>query len=146
MRIYLDADKAIEGLAKKLASLETGAKAAVMDMLIEGSDVMIDGLQRGVAEYGHAPPGKSGRATGGLAESIQRKGSPKATEDGGEVIITFAGTDEHGERYGEIAAVLNYGSSSIPADHWIDNTVELVKPLAEQAMAQALDRHLKGAE
>ena len=73
MRIYLDADKAIEGLAKKLASLETGAKAAVMDMLIEGSDVMIDGLQRGVAEYGHAPPGKSGRATGGLAGSIQRR-------------------------------------------------------------------------
>ena len=144
MRLYLDAEKAVEGLAKKLARLETGAKAAIKDMLIAGSDVMIDGLKRGAAEYGHGPPGKSGRATGGMIESIRRKSAPKVTEDGGEVIVTFVGTDEHGERYGEIAAILNYGSSTIPADHWIDNTVEMVKPLAEQAEAQALDRHLKG--
>lgn len=103
---------------------------------------MIDGLKRGVAEYGHDAPGESGRATGGLKESIGLKGKIKTTDDGGEAIITFNGTDARGQRYGAIAAYLNYGTSSIPADHWIDNTVELVKPLAQDAMEQALDRHL----
>lgn len=140
MKIYLDAN-GIEGLAKKLASLAY-PRAAVADMLKAGSDYMIDGLKRGVTEYGHDAPGKSGRATGGLKESIGLKGKIKATNDGGEAIITFNGTDARGQRYGEIAASLNYGTSSIPADHWIDNTVELIKPLAQDVMKQALDRHL----
>lgn len=143
MKLYLDASEAIDGLAAKLARLGAGAQAAVMDMLIEGSDVLIDGLKRGVVEYGHDAPGESGRATGGLKESIQRK-EPELTSDGGEVIVTFKGTNDSGERYGAIAAYLNYGTSSIRGDHWIDNTYELVKPLAENAMAQALNRHLKG--
>lgn len=144
MRLYLDASEAIDGLAAKLARLGANAQAAVKDMLIEGSDVLIDGLQRGVVEYGHDAPGESGRATGGLKESIQRKSAPKLTSDGGEVIVTFKGTNDSGERYGAIAAYLNYGTSSIRGDHWIDNTYEMVKPLAENAMAQALNRHLKG--
>lgn len=142
MKIYLDAN-GIEGLAGKLASLGDRAQAAVEDMLEAGSSFMIDGLKRGVTEYGHDAPGKSGRATGGLKESIGLKGGKiKATNEGGEAIITFKGTDARGQRFGEIAASLNYGTSSIPADHWIDNTVELIKPLAQDAMAQALDRHL----
>lgn len=148
MKIYLDAN-GIEGLAGKLASLGDRAQAAVADMLKVGSDFMIDGLKRGVTEYGHDAPGKSGRATGGLKESIGLKGGKiKATNDGGEAIITFNGTDARGQRYGAIAAYLNYGTSNsdgtskITADHWIDNTVEMIKPLAQDAMKQALDRHL----
>lgn len=136
MRIYLNGD-GIDGLAAKLARLGDRAKEAVSDMLITGSDIMIDGLKRGCAEYGHVK-------TGGLQNSIQRKGKPKVSDDGGEVVVTFKGTNEHGTRYGEIMAYLNYGTSTIPADHWVDNTVEEVLPIATQAMSDVLDRHLNG--
>ena len=135
--------KGIDDLAVKLAKLGDMAQTAVTDMLEAGSSFMIDGLKRAVTEYGHDAPGKSGRATGGLKESIGLKGKIKATNDGGEAIITFNGTDARGQRYGEIAASLNYGTSSIPADHWIDNTVELIKPLAEDVMEQKLNSYLK---
>lgn len=143
MKIYVDA-KGIDNLAVKLAKLGDRAQAAVTDMLEAGSSFMIDGLKRGVTEYGHDVPGISGRATGGLKESIGLKGGKiKATSDGGEAIITFNGTDARGQRYGEIAASLNYGTSSITADHWIDNTVELIKPLAQDVMEQKLNQYLK---
>ncbi len=144
MKIYVDAN-GIDSLAGKLTSLGNQAQAAVADMLKAGSDVMIDGLKRGVASYGHDAPGESGRATGALKESIglNSKGI-QATKDGGQAVITFNGENSRGERYGAIAAYLNYGTSSIPADHWIDYTVDLIKPLAEQAMEQELNRHLTG--
>ncbi len=134
MRIYINGD-GIEGLARKLASLGDKARGAINDMLMQGSDYMIDALQQACTSYGHD-------RTGGLRESIQRKSAPKVTEDGGEVIITFKGANEYGTRYGEIMAYLNYGTSHIRGDHWVDNTVDLAKPLAEQIMSDVLDKHL----
>lgn len=144
-KISLDCS-GIENLARKLGSLGDRAPRAVEAMLIKGADLMTDGLRRGCAEYGHDKPGTSGRATGGLKESIGVKsGSLRAERDGGSVIITFNGTDEHGTRYGEIAYYLNYGTGGehgITADHWIDNTIDLVRPLCTEAMNQVLKQYL----
>ncbi|MBR4458276.1 MAG: hypothetical protein IKS31_04895 [Clostridia bacterium] len=147
MRIHLNGDH-IDNLARKLASLGERAGEAVSDMLINGSDYLIDALKRGCAEYGHDSPGNSGRATGGLIKSIQRKSEPKLNNDGGEVVITFKGSKKSGKsgkksvRYGEIMAYLNYGTSSIPADHWVDNTLELAMPIAKEIMNDTLNKHL----
>lgn len=134
MNIHLNGE-GIDGLASKLAALGQKAASAVNDMLINGSDVLIDGLKSGCDEYGH-------NRTGGLRNSINRKAAPKVTEDGGEVVVTFVGADEHGTRYGEIAAYLNHGTSKISADHWVDNTVERVMPAAKRAMSDTLNAHL----
>jgi len=99
-RISVDCS-GIEHLARKLGSLGDRAQSAVTEMLTRGSDMMIDGLRRGCVEYGHDTPGKSGRATGGMKDSIGVKdGSLEAHPDGGSVVITFNGTDERGTRYG----------------------------------------------
>ena len=133
-KIYLDC-KGIDDLAHKLGSLGDKARGAVTEMLTVGSDLMIDGLQRACDEYGHV-------RTGGLRKSIQRKGNVVAFDDGGFVIVTFKGKNKSGTRYGEIAYYLNYGTHGNAGDNWIDNSVELLKPICEDAMEQVLNRHL----
>lgn len=136
MKIYLNGD-AISNLAQKLAQLQQRAKPAINEMLMNGSDFLIEALKRGCESYGHVN-------TGGLRESIDRKSPPKVTDDGGEVIVTFKGTNEHGVRYGEIMAYLNYGTAGgkIQADHWVDNTVAEAMPIATQIMNDTLNKYL----
>lgn len=134
-RIRLDCT-GIENLARKLGSLGDAAAGAVQEMLEKGASMMVDGLQRGVQEYGHVRDGDLQKSIGIKDNSL------KADPDGGSVVITFKGTDERGERYGAIAYYLNYGTSSIQADHWIDNTVELMRPLCNEAMEQVLNKHI----
>lgn len=134
MKIYINSDR-IDNLALKLARLQQRAKPAINEMLMNGSDFLIEALKRGCDSYGHVK-------TGGLRESIDRKSPPEVTDDGGEVIVTFKGTNEHGVRYGAIMAYLNYGTSSIPADHWVDNTVAESMPIVTQIMNDTLNKHL----
>lgn len=142
LKLYANTDS-IENLLEILKQLGDGIDEAIRETLIVGSDFMIDGLKRGAEEYGHGEGGKSGRSTGGMVESIQRKEEPKMNDWGGEVTVTFKGADKHGERYGAIAAYLNYGTTSISADHWVDNTMELISPLVTDVMKQNLERKLK---
>lgn len=127
----------IQNLARKLARLQERAKPAVNEMLIAGSDYIIAALKDAVTAYGH-------NRTGGLEGSIQRKGPPRITSTGGEVTITFVGTNEHGVRYGAIMAYLNYGTAGgrIQADHWVDNTMAEASPVARQIMEDILNRYL----
>lgn len=135
MHVRLDVT-GIDGLAKKLVSLGENAKGAVYDMLIAGSDIVIDELKKSATDMRHTPK------TGDMIGSIQRKAEPSVHDNGGSVTVTMEGSNKFGTRYAEIGAYLNYGTSKITGDHWFDNGADNALPKAEKAMKNVLDGYL----
>jgi hypothetical protein len=142
VRLYVD-DGAINGLVNKLSRLGAEAGQTAVEMAEAAGNYAVEALKMATHDYGH-------HRTGGLEGSIGLKGKPQMTANGASVVVTFKGTNEHGERYGAIAAYLNYGTGNKGADggikpsHWVDNTREDIKGAVVEIAEKVLDSKLKG--
>jgi len=89
-----DYSKFLQGAEKAVADIEKASKAAANA-----------GAQAAAGNISAAAPVR----TGGLKNSISVKAAREGKYYDYYAQVTFNGTDEHGERYGEIAAVNEYG-------------------------------------
>ena len=105
------------------------------EMLGEAGKVVVQAWQDAIEAAGHAPPGKSGRATGDLIRSV-RASKPKKNGEAYTSTIYPHGRDRKKQRLAEIAFVLHYGTSRIPGDHFVDDAEERAGDAAERAMQE----------
>lgn len=83
------------------------------------------------------------RDTGAMIESI---GYPDPVQNIGGALardVYPVGKDSKGVRNAEKAFILNYGSSTIPATHWIDDADEASGPVVQERLEAIWERHLR---
>lgn len=85
----------------------------IADMLIAEGEVIAKEQRKAAAEMLQGP-----YYEGGVANAVT-PGKPKITYDGGELEISFKGT-QHGNRLAEIAFVNHYGAHGNPGRPFID--------------------------
>ena len=109
------------------------------EMLGEAGKVVVDAWKQAITEAGHAPPGKSRRATGDLLNSIRAS----AVKKNGDAYITSIyphGRDRKRQRMADIAFVLHYGTSKIKGDHFVDDAEAKADEAAQAVMEQVWNR------
>lgn len=79
------------------------------------------------------------RDTGDMIKSIGYSRSVKSVGDWKQVDIFPQGSDRKGVRNAEKAFVLHYGTSKIPATHWVDDADALSEQYALPLMQAAWD-------
>ena len=95
------------------------------------------------AETHSASEGKDAlRDTGDMIDAI---GATKPKKDDGARVVDVypQGKDRNGVRNAEKAFVLNYGSSSIGATHWVEDAEDKAEPLAHDAAEAKYDEILR---
>ena len=109
------------------------------EMLGEAGKVVVDAWKQAITEAGHAPPGKSRRATGDLLNSI-RASAVKKSGDAYTTSIYPHGRDRRRQRMADIAFVLHYGTSKIKGDHFVDDAEAKADEAAQAVMEQVWNR------
>lgn len=109
------------------------------EMLGEAGKVVVDAWKQAITEVGHAPPGKSRRATGDLLNSI-RASAVKKNGDAYTTSIYPHGRDRKRQRMADIAFVLHYGTSKIKGDHFVDDAEAKADEAAQAVMEQVWNR------
>ena len=110
------------------------------EMLGEAGKVVVDAWKEAITEAGHAPPGKSGRATGDLLKSV-RASAIKKNGDAYTSTIYPHGRDRKRQSMAEIAFVLHYGTSKIPGDHFVDSAEEKAEEAVQAAMEKVWNQN-----
>lgn len=108
-------------------------------MLEAAAGVVEGSWKQAITEAGHAPPGKSGRATGALLGSI-RATAMKKKDDAYTREIYPQGKDRHGERLAEVAFVLHYGNSRMKGDHFVDTAEAKAEGAVQAVMEEVWNR------
>ena len=108
-------------------------------MLSDASKIVIQAWKDAITEAGHAPPGKSKRGTGAMIDGVKAT-AIKKNGDAYTCSVYPHGKDKKGVSNAEKAFVLNYGTSKIRGDHFVQNAEEKSAALAEAAMQRAWER------
>ncbi len=109
------------------------------EMLGVAGELAVKAWQTAISEAGHAPPGKSGRATGDLMKSIRAS----AVKRNGEAYVSSIyphGRDRKRQGMADIAFSLHYGTSKIQGDHFVDRAEELIEETVWDEMQAVWDR------
>ena len=109
------------------------------EMLGEAGKVVVDAWKQAITDAGHAPPGKSRRATGDLLNSV-RASAVKKNGDAYTTSIYPHGRDRKRQRMADIAFVLHYGTSKIKGDHFVDDAEAKADEAAQAVMEQVWNR------
>ncbi len=83
------------------------------------------------------------RDTGDMIESIDYARKPKNVGGIKSVDIYPQGKNRHGIRNAEVAFVQHYGTSKLPATHWVDDADDASGPKVQAAMEKIYDEELK---
>ena len=86
------------------------------------------------------------RVSGDLIESIDYARKPKTAGDIRTIDIYPQGKDRKGVRNAEKAFILNYGTKTRTASHWVDDADKASGEPVMQAITAIWDEHLKGLE
>ena len=108
-------------------------------MLREAGEVVVDAWKEAITEAGHAPPGKSGRATGDLLASVKATGVKKKG-DGYTSEVYPQGKGRGRQRMAEVAFVLHYGTSKMKGDHFVDQAEAKAEEAVQAVMEQIWNR------
>lgn len=109
------------------------------EMLGAAGKVVVKAWQDAITDAGHAPPGKSGRATGEMLRSV-RAGAVKRDGEAYVSSIYPHGKNKRGIRNAEVAFVLHYGTSKRPGDHFVDDAEQRAEEAALMAMEEVWNR------
>jgi hypothetical protein len=106
-------------------------------MLMAGAEEVKIAWKASAEAHGH-------RDYGDMIASIN---FPRKVSNAGEILsidIYPQGKDRKGVRNAEKAFILHYGSSRIPASHWVDVADAMAGPRVQKVMEEIWDEHLKG--
>lgn len=106
-------------------------------MLLAGAEEVRKAWQISAEKHNH-------KDTGDLIKSIGYAKKPKTARDVRTIDIYPQGKDRKGVRNAEKAFVLHYGTSSIPASHWVDDADDMSEGPVTEAYERIWDEHLKG--
>lgn len=84
------------------------------------------------------------RDTGAMIDSIGYPRQPKTVAGIKEIDIYPQGKDRKGVRNAEKGFLLNYGTSRIPATHWVDDADEMSSEPVQKVMEQEFEKLLEG--
>ncbi len=84
------------------------------------------------------------RDTDDMINSVGYPRKPKTAGDIRQIDIYPQGTDRKGVRNAEKAFIQHYGTSRIPATHFVDVADEMSGPRVQEAFERIWDNHLKG--
>lgn len=121
-----------EGLADieaELLAMGSAAQALTKAMVAAGGEVLRGAME--TAARAHV-------RTGAMAASTAVS-KIKADKSGASAEVTFEGTDARGVRNAEKAFYLNYGTSRIKADRFVDNAASQAAETVDAAMRAAFD-------
>lgn len=127
----------IDDLIEEITRLGDAGKEVGDEMLLAGAEEVKRAWEISVGRHGH-------RDTGDMIKSI---GFPRKPKDVGgirSIDIYPQRKDRKGVRNAEKAFILHYGSSSIPASHWVDDADEEAGPRVQDAMEKVYDKFLNG--
>lgn len=117
------------------------------DMLTVGADIMLDAVKSAFIEAGHNNISLK-RRTGETYRHIVRRTKLRRDKHGDPyMVVSVAGKDSRGQKYGTKAFVLNYGrrtGGKIPADFYWSRAKQNAWPKVNDAMAEVAERKLKG--
>ena len=82
--------------------------------------------------------------TGDMIASINYSRTPKTAGDVRSIDIYPLGKDRKGVRNAEKAFILHYGSSKIPATHWVEDADEAAGPRVKEAMERVFNNFING--
>lgn len=136
-----------------MARLDTSGIDGIIDELSRlgdiGQRVTDDMLRAGAEEVKKAWKDSADkhelRDTGDMINSIGPT-KTKTTDGARSVDIYPQGIDRKGVRNAEKAFVHHYGTSSIPAKHWVDEAEEAAGPKSQAAMEKIYDDFLNGGK
>lgn len=121
----------------------------VGDMLEAGASMMEQAISSAYVAAGHNAPG-SPRRTGETLRHIGRSKKVQRDKSGAPYrVITVAGKDRRGQRYGTKAFVLNYGrrkGGKIPADYYWTNAVNNTRDRVSASMAEIAQQKIGGSD
>ena len=128
-------------IEKQISELGDAVSDVADQMLLEGAAEMVNAWKDSAQRFGHVE-------TGDMINSISYPRQPKTSGGVKTIDISPQGKDRKGVRNAEKAFLLNYGTSSIPATHWVDNAEERGGPAAQAKMEEVFNRKMaeKGLE
>jgi HK97 gp10 family phage protein len=109
----------------------------------ETDDVLLAGAEEVKEAWKQSAEKHELRDTGDMINSIDYSRKPKKAAGIREVDIYPQGKDRKGIRNAEKAFVLHYGTSRIPATHWVDEADEMAAEPVQKAMEEKYDEILR---
>ena len=109
------------------------------EMLGRAGELAVKAWQDAIREAGHAPPGKSKRATGDLMKSI-RASAVKKNGDAYVSSIYPHGRDRRKQSMADVAFSLHYGTSHIKGDHFVDEAEAKIDETVWEEMQAVWDK------
>lgn len=127
----------IDDIIEEVTRLGEVGQAVGDEMLLAGAEEVKTAWKISAGMHGH-------KDTGDMIDSI---GFPKKPKDvGGIRMIDIypQGKDRKGVKNAEKAFILHYGTSNIPASHWVDDADEEAGPRVQEAFEEVFDKFLNG--
>ncbi len=129
----------LDDVLKQMKSLGELAGATADRMLMEGAAVVKDAWMDSIMIKGLID-------TGQMYVSVGYPRKPKTANDIRRIDIYPQGEDRRGVRNAEKAFINHYGSSSIPATHFVDDADRRSGPLVQAKYEQIWNDYLEGRE
>lgn len=127
----------IDDIIDELIRMGEAGKEVGDEMLMAGADEVKQAWKESAEKH-------KLRDTGDMIDSINYPRQPKDVGGVRTIDIYPQGKDRKGVRNAEKSFILNYGSSSIPATHWVDDADELSAPKVQKAMEDIWDKFING--
>lgn len=124
----------LDEVFKEMQRAEETTGEIAQQMLEAGGKKCVEAWHTAIKSHGHGGKGKSGRATGEMAESVGVKFVKKNGMRCAEIYPL--GKDSHGVRNAEKAFILHYGRSNMQGDHFVDDANEIAEQEAVPAMVE----------
>ena len=125
----------LDELIERMTEMELTVSELADEMLIAGAEEVREAWKKSAEEHGHID-------TGDMINSIDYSKQVRQIGDIKEVDIYPQGKDRKGVRNVEKAFILHYGTSRIPASHWVDDADEMAGPMVEERLTKMFDEWL----
>lgn len=126
----------LDELIEDMIEMELTTSELAHEMLFAGADEIKKAWKISAEKHGH-------RDTGDMINSINYSRRVRKIGDLKEVDIYPQGKDRKGVRNAEKAFVLHYGTSKLPASHWVDDADEMAGPMVEDRLYEIFDNWLR---
>lgn len=126
----------LDELIEDMARMELTTSELAEEMLFAGAEEVKKAWKFSAELHRH-------RDTGDMIKSIDYSRRVRKIGDLKEVDIYPQGKDRKGVRNAEKAFVLHYGTSKLPASHWVDDADEMAGPMVEERLTNIFDDWLE---
>ncbi len=129
----------LDDLMRQLSKLGSNLDAATDEMLMSAAAVVRDEWKKSADRHNL-------RDSGDMIASIGYPRKPTKAGDVKSIDIYPQGKDHKGVRNAEKGFILNFGTKTRPATHWIDEADQASAQPVQEVMEQIFDKYLRKGE